>query len=178
MRFGGGGLYVVAAVVVVAEDIDAARRAARSVLVGRQPRFHWRNESEARRFKMLECMRAQDIEGRVYVRESITPRRQARARALCMNALLWDLRQATVAELVFESRQAHGDGADRRTIIAAQRAGRASPELVYRFDRAIDEPLLWMADALAGAASAQVADGADYYLDLLGGIVTRTDIGP
>lgn len=176
LRTGGAGLYVVAAVVVV-EDTDAARRAARSVLLGRQPRFHWRNESEARRLNMLECIRGLGIEARVYVRAPIAPRRQAGARALCMNALIWDLWQAGVDSLVLESRQAHGDAADRRTILDAQRARRASPNLTYRFARAMDEPILWMADALAGAASAQVADGATY-LDLLGDIITRTDIGP
>lgn len=174
MRLGAGGLYVVAAV-VVADDVDIARQAARSVLVRRQQRFHWRNESEARRQVMLELMSGLDIEARVYVREPIAPRRQAGARALCLNTLLWDLWQAGVDDLVLESRQVHADGADRRTILAAQRARRASPDLAYRFARAIEEPLLWLADALAGATSAHVADGADY-LDRLGGIVTRHDV--
>jgi hypothetical protein len=176
MRLRVQGLYVVAAVVVI-EDVDAARHAARSVLVRRQPRFHWRNESEARRRLMLERMSDLSIDARVYVRDPIAPRRQAGARALCLNALLWDLWQAEVDDLVIETRQPHADAADRRTIVAAQRARRASPTLDYRFDRALDEPVLWMADALAGAAAAQVAEGADY-LDLLGGLVTRTDIGP
>lgn len=174
LRLGAGGLYVVAAV-VVAENIDAARHAARSVLVRRQPRFHWRNESEARRRSMLERMRGIGIEARVYVCQPIAPRRQSGARALCLNVMLWDLWQAGVDELVFESRQEHGDAADRRTILAAQRARRASQDLTYRFARAIDEPVLWMADALAGAATAQIADGPAY-LDRLADIVIRHDM--
>jgi len=175
MRLGGDGLYVVAAVVVV-RDLDGARRAARTVLVKRQPRFHWRNESEHRRVRMLDAMRAVDADCRVFVRQSIAPRRQTGARALCVNGLLWDLWQSGIDDLVIESRGEHGDAADRRTILAAQRAKRASPALAYRFSRAIEEPILWMADALAGAVTAEMTDGAAY-LERLPGIVRRHDVG-
>lgn len=175
IRLDNHGIYVVAAVVVV-ENLDTAREVARSVLVKRQPRFHWRNEGEPRRLGMLERMSSAGIGARVYVQQPVTSRRPERARALCLNAMLWDLWQAEVEDVVFESRQRHADAADRRLIIAAQQAHRASPHLSYRFEKAINEPLLWMADALAGATSSDSAEGT-HYLDCLGGMVARTDVG-
>ena len=115
MRLAGSGLYVVAAVVVI-EDLEAARRVARSLLVRRQPKFHWRNESEERRRRMLDAMRELGIDGRVYVREPIAPRRQVGARALCVNALLWDL-AGRRRRIDFESRQALTNAVDRSTIL-------------------------------------------------------------
>ena len=176
LRQGHGSLYVVAAAVVTAEP-DAAREAARSVLVRRQPRFHWRNESEKRRRRMLEQMHGLGVDARIYMCRPIAPRREAGARALCLNSMLWDLWHSDVDELVLETRQEHNDRVDRRTILAAQKAKRASPALAYRFDQPTTEPLLWFADALAGAASADAADGGSY-LELLGELVTRHHIEP
>ena len=49
------GLYVVAAAVVT-EDLDRARSATRAVVPRRQPRFHWRDESERQRLRMIDAL--------------------------------------------------------------------------------------------------------------------------
>jgi hypothetical protein len=53
--------------------------------------------------------------------------------------------------LILESRQERNNQRDRRRIMAAQRAGKASVELTYRFGLPSSEPLLWLADAVASA---------------------------
>jgi hypothetical protein len=167
-------MYVIAAVVVPRRH-DDVRAAVRACLLRRQPRFHWRDESEAQRERMLAAFVDLSLRGHIYVCEPLAPRGDVRARALCLNMLLWDLWQGRVHDLVLESRQEHGDYRDRQTIAHAQRASLASPTLHYGFQRPHEEPLLWLPDAIAGAATASLAEGADY-LKELGDAVRRTDV--
>jgi len=170
LRAAGDGLYMVAAVVVVDGDIEASRRAAQNVLLARQRRFHWRNESERQRLRMLEVISTLDATALAYSR-ALRGERQERARALCIERMLWDLREMGVSEVVFESR-GRGNNKDARTIANAQRAGVAAKTMRYRFERPEEEPMLWIPDAVAGAASAQVT-GETPYLDRVPGALVR-----
>ena len=67
---------------------------------------------------------------------------------------------------MIETRGAHGDAEDRRTIYHAQRSGHADADLTYCFDTPAN-PFLWVADAIAGAVAGAFADGIDRYLDQL-----------
>lgn len=79
---------------------------------------------------------------------------------------------------MIESRQAHNDQLDRQSIVWAQKTGWAATDLHYRFARPREEPLLWAADAMAGAIAAQVAQEADHYLqEFLPGQVMVRDVG-
>jgi len=98
-----------------------------------------------------------------YVDESM---RQSHG-GLYLKALLWDAGRLGVDDLVLESRQEHNDQKDRQTIMWAQKAGWASADLRYGFARPRDEPLLWVADAMAGAVSADLAEESDSYLKAL-----------
>ncbi len=174
LRQGPNGLYVIAAVVVTL-DFDAARDAARSMLLRGQHRFHWRDENDRRRRLMIDRISELGVGCRAYVCRPVAVRREPRARALCLNGLLWDLWQDDVVELVIESRQEHNDRRDRRTIVGAQRAQRAHPDLSYRFAWPEVEPLLWLADAVAGAVSAAVGERADY-TNALGALLAQKDV--
>ncbi|HZT66112.1 MAG TPA: hypothetical protein VFA11_10025 [Acidimicrobiales bacterium] len=175
LRMSGEGLYVVTAVVVT-EDPDRCRDAIRSVLLPRQRRFHWRDESEAQRKAMLDALAALELPVYGYVRRPVPRRRQERARALCLNRMLWDLGQELAgAELVLETRQDRNDRKDRQTIIRAQKAGIAPPDLRYRFEHPGGEPLLWAADAAAGAVAGHLVEQGNY-LDRLRDV--RVEIVP
>ena len=91
--------------------------------------------------------------------------------------MLWELWQDDVDQVVIESRQEHNDRRDRATISRAQRARQASPSLHYGFAKPATEPVLWMADALAGAATGSLVDGAPY-LDVLGNRVRIASLEP
>jgi len=162
------GLYVVAAAVVMT-DQGAARAAAGSVLLPGQRRYHWRNEDEAQRYRMLECMTELELPVRGYVRRSVDPKRLERARALCLRRVLWDLRRDGVDELVIESRHESSDRRDRLTIVRAQQARIASRSLLYEHRQPDGEPILWFADAAAGAIIAAAAGETDAYVERLVG---------
>lgn len=169
MRQTADGLYVVAAAVVMSEP-DSARQAARSVMLPRRRRFHWVGEEDRDRHRMLDVMT--DLELPVlgsYLRCRLEPGRdQDRPRALCLTRLLWDIWHAGVGELVIESRGKTGDQKDRRSVIGAQQGGWASSDLVYEFRRPRAEPLLWFADAAAGALATTIAGERDYLVRLPG----------
>lgn len=63
-------------------------------------------------------------------------------------------------ELVIESRSTEGDVRDRAVILDALRDSGRSGDLVYSW-RTKDEPLLWVADAVAGAASEHLTGRPD-----------------
>lgn len=163
-------LYVLAAVLVAPTDEIAAREAMAAFhLPARAPRFHWHDEREDRRLAMLRCLADLRLPVRAYVRQGpVHGQHAGRARSLCLISLLRDLRLRTVGHLVIESREPHNDRRDARTILGAQQGRLASSSLAFHFARPSDEPLLWPADAVAGAvASSRAGDGALPYLELL-----------
>jgi hypothetical protein len=106
------------------------------------------------------------------------PKRQERGRALCLDRMLWDFREEGVTEVVFESRDHRNDRKDAKTIGHALRAGRAPADLRYRFLRPTGEPLLWIADAIAGAAAADLVDERRYLRSLPETMVRLTEFSP
>ena len=74
------GLYVIAAI-VVSDDPNRARHVARSILLRGQLRFHWHEESEKQRLRMLQQMAGLALDGRVFACRGIEGRKEARARA-------------------------------------------------------------------------------------------------
>lgn len=167
LRTTPGGLYVIAAAVVLTEP-DEARQVALSVLLRGQRRYHWRDESEAQRHRMLDAMADLELLVLGYVRRPVDQHAHERARVLCLRRLLWDLRG--VEELIIESRHKAADQRDRRSIVQAQQEAEGELSgLVYDFQHPDREPLLWFADAAAGAVAASAAGETDAYLAKLPG---------
>lgn len=98
-----------------------------------------------------------------------SPRKSEQARVRCLWNVLSHLRDRGVRTVVLESRQEHNDRKDRREILAAQRAGVATPGLVYCHGRPKEEPLLWLPDAVVGAVGMSIADNQHDLLELLPG---------
>ena len=158
-------------------DVEEARGATRSLLLPRSRRFHWNAEDVSQRRRMLATLRASVRNLRVYACRPMPRTKQERARALCLNRLLWDLRDYAVERLVLESRQERNDRKDRLTIVRAQKACRA-PALDYAFAKPVAEPLVWLADAGAGAAATELCGDDRGYLDTLGETVTVVEVCP
>ena len=79
--------------------------------------------------------------------------------------------------LVFETRQEHNDAKDRRAILRAQKAQVAPNNLSYVFQAPEAEPLLWLADAAAGAVAAALCGQTDAYVKALAGALAIVDVG-
>jgi hypothetical protein len=147
-------------------DVARARIAAEKV-PPRRRRFHWKSEEDAQRYDMLAVLL--DLECRLWTYECrpCPTNKQERGRAKCLEAMLWDLKDLGVEQLVLESRGAAADRRDDRTIGHAIRCGRASRNLVHEHRRPSVESALWLADAVA-SATGHAFEGRTAYRDRLG----------
>lgn len=149
----GHGCYVLGCVVLPVNRKAHVRRAARRAIpAGRT--FHWTKERPEVRQAMLQVLADDASYLFAYSHRPVVRREHEGARVQLPNALLDDLSDANVLELVLESRQDHNDARDRQVIGSRQQQGDAS--LDYRHDGPRQEPLLWLADALAGAVMSQI----------------------
>jgi hypothetical protein len=152
----GSGAYLVACVVLPDGRRAAVRRDLRRLLPAGRVQMHWRNE-EARERTALTALLAKESTGLfVYGKRPAVRRDHEPARARLLQTMFEDLAPADVLELLIESRQSPNDQKDRHTISALQAAGLASYDLEYIHRLGREEPLLWLADALAGAMLASL----------------------
>lgn len=168
--------YLLAAVVVREDILDDVRASVRAVRRRRRDAFHWHGEFDRSRTAMLELIAATSDLQIVVVSRPVPPRRQERARARCTESLLAQLQvlDPPVRDVVFASRTHVLDRRDGTRIEGLRASMRIGPGL--RFSSATKaEPLLWIADAVAGAESARVR-GDDRYAQALGDRLIRIDI--
>jgi hypothetical protein len=166
-RAASPGLFVLAAVTVPQnDDAEALRHALRSVAANNKNPFHWRHEAEPRRLAMLGLLSsARLVDVTVVAASPVQPRRQERARGTRVRQLGWELNQLGVTRVVLESRGVQ-DLADRRVLSGLQQAGWLPRSFAFTHGSKA-EPLLWMADAVAGAVAHDLSTTAAHYTDLL-----------
>jgi len=167
----GQGGYVLACVVIPDQNKSAIRRRVRRISPSGHRQFHWTTEEERERWAMVRVLSEEATSLIAHVRRPCTRGVHEVARAELLRALLGGLRDADVLDLVIESRQAHNDHRDRHMIAEAQRRGDANRDLSYGHADPRQEPLLWLADALAGAVAADVRKRGNYISSLPEGLL-------
>lgn len=148
------GLYVVAAAVIT-PGAAAAARAAMTELRRQQQgtgKLHWSQLRDRERLDAARVVAGLGGLHVVVVGAPVALRRQERARAKCLAQLAWELHSYDVEHLVAECRT---DVLDRRDIATISRVRQqALPKgarLRITHERGAVEPLLWIADVVAGA---------------------------
>lgn len=170
----GQGCYLLACVVIPDARRAAIRRKVRRAAVGTH--FHWKDERDDARLRMLRV--AADEATHLVVRacRPTLRREHEQARAQLLSDLLDDLAATATLDLLIESRQHVNDVKDRQVVAAAVAARRISPDLNYAHTGPDQEALLWLPDALAGAAMAQVRGDGRFLAALPSGLlVQRTE---
>jgi hypothetical protein len=142
----GGVLYVVTAGVLLGGRSSARERMAAVLPSGRRRPFHWHQEGPVARRAALDAIEEIGVVAEVTV-HPVGRRQQELARRAALRELLPDLVVEGVDHLIIESRTTMLDERDRASILDA--LGHPVP-LTYEW-RSKDEPLLWIADAIAGA---------------------------
>jgi hypothetical protein len=156
---GPAGVYVLAAVVAPADATDLRRELRNALRQGRQPRPHFSKENHKRRIVLADAVAGLGLPATVVVESSAG--RAVRARGRCLARLAWELGQETgVDAIVFESR---GRPADQHDASILARTARQGPRLAATFVRATEDPILWLADIIAGAVFQEVARGNSAY---------------
>ena len=157
LRNRGGGLFLFAAVVVAEHDAECRPAMKRLRLAG-QRRIHWRDESAASRDRIVGGIDSLPWSAAVVAFQPVPRRRQPSVRAECLGKVVELLANNGTGRLVIESRGDRNDRLDQQTMIECRR--RCHGPESYSFARGVDEPLLWLADVVAGATSAHL-DGAN-----------------
>ncbi len=103
-RTSGGGLYLMAEVMIPAERTVEVRAHLRGLLPPGQRRFHWRSDNDRLRMRMLEAIDHAALHAAVFIKKPTAGSSQRRCRALCLEGVLWYLKEQRISELIIESR--------------------------------------------------------------------------
>jgi hypothetical protein len=145
------GLYLLATTVADPGECDPIRDTLRGLLVGRTPRLHWRDQTPRRRRFIAGVLADLAVTHTVVVGMPLDQARQERARRQCMERLFHELHALAVVRVWIEARTASLNNRDQ-TMIAALRSRQVLPDsLTFDFARPVQEPMLWLPDAIAGA---------------------------
>jgi hypothetical protein len=143
-----GQRYLLGCVLIEARSLAATRQAMDDLRHARR-RIHFHNESAKRRREILGVLVELPLTAVVHVSRIGHGRREFEARATCLAALVRRLQSMGVARLVIESRDD-----DRDDVAVIQRERVPEPRLVFEHRVPLDEPMLWVADAVTWAAGA------------------------
>lgn len=169
--------YFMAAAVLPEARCDDTREALRPLARTRARRVHWRDEEQDAKAVIMQAIAALRVECLVVVGAMVDDRKQERARALVLRRVLSELDDRQVSHVMLESRHAERDRHDLRSVGAFRNARLLSRALSVTHGEPIQEPLLWVADAVAGAAGDQQC-GRNALYGLLGDLVEHIDLGP
>ncbi|MEU4396433.1 hypothetical protein [Kribbella sp. NPDC023855] len=148
------GAYTLASVVADPAAADDLRDVLRSLRERKLRRLHWTSESAKRRDLIAHAIAGLDVAAVVALGTPVHRKKQERARRCCLECLLYELEDFGVTQAWFESRAALLDGRDRSLVDSARRTGLLSGRLSVDFALPIQEPMLWLPDAVAGAVTA------------------------
>lgn len=168
MRFDGEvGHYILGAVLATPAACDALRASFRAIRVGSQPKTHWRSEGKRQRDLMMTAVSEAPIESIVAVGAPLDRKRQERARAKCLEHLLWQLGQWKVEEVHLESRTSSLNARDEQTIDRLRGRQLIPRALRVTISQPSTEPMLWVSDAVVGAVGDQVC-GKPRWIEMIG----------
>ncbi|MPY12311.1 hypothetical protein [Arthrobacter bussei] len=170
------GMYLLGAVVADPSECEPTRDELRAVLPKGARKLHW-TDMEAREKKQvtgLVC--GLNVAHMVVIGTPLDLRKQEKARAKCMERLLWELGEMEVSRVFLEHRTPSLNGRDMK-LVEHLRGRQAMPKTL-RVDIAqpSSEPMLWIPDQMLGAMGDAEANDDGAWLELYDGAVHRIDI--
>lgn len=141
--------YLLGASIVDTDDVPDVRNA----LLALRPtsgKLHWHDLNRRERLRVTAAIGALDARHLVVVAEPMDPRREERARAICLERLGWELARRDVVRLTLEARSRRLMDRDLR-IVKALRGRQVFPNRL-RVDHGDPkvEPMLWLPDQVLG----------------------------
>jgi hypothetical protein len=130
-------------------------------------RLHWNKDSDAVRSKAVDILAEYTHHCRVYLSYFDDSKRSEKARETCLNHMFSDIGGRPYVEMILDQRTKHQDTRDLMLWTNhCKRLSLPNPPLV-RHDGTTTEPLLWLADALAGAVGDHLVKGNKTYVQTL-----------
>lgn len=164
-RVADDGHYVMAAAVAERGDLEQIRGRVSVLPPAGKGYFHWVDEGTELRERMLCVVEDLQLAHLVVAATPVGRKRQGRARAKCLERLMWELNHQGVGHVMLESR-GDQDADDRRVIGGLRQQQHLPRSLTYGFGSKRN-PELWVADAIAGAVVAARCDKDTHYVALL-----------
>jgi len=148
--------YLLVASVVLPSELGPCRKAVRDLMLPGQKRLHMKSEGMTQRRRILSVLTALESRATIYQAGGSYQTDLARREA-CLERLICDILAAGHTFLCLESDETL-DARDRRQLAALTRAHGNAATFHYRHERAAQEPLLAIPDAIGWAW----ARGADW----------------
>lgn len=158
------GLCVVAAVVLNDGQASAARTELAAILPPGAKRLHWNSDSPVVRNQVSQVIQRQADHVSAYVSYYDSNKRMNDARERCLMHLIADVGGVPFKTVTLDQRSPHQDTRDR--VLWSQQCVRLRlpnpPTLSHA--GSLSEPLLWLADAAAGAVGEHLAHKDPTYI--------------
>jgi hypothetical protein len=153
----GSGFYVLAAALVenkAQDDIRDAMRRLHGAHPNTRTKLHFVKMDVRQKRSAAEFIAGLDCSYVVCVGSPVPRRKQERARVACLQALVFELCDQGIETLNLEARTAVLDRHDIRTTINTRFSLPKQTCFTAQHRVGIDEPLLWLADVVAGIVRA------------------------
>lgn len=141
--------YLLIASVVAPHDLVAARKTIRALVLPGQRRLHMKSEGDGRRRVILTELERHGFRATIY-QAGTGFKTDLDRRRHCLDRLVGDIARDGHTMLCLESDETL-DARDRRDLSALTRAHRCAETLRYQHQRAAQEPLLAVPDAVGWA---------------------------
>ncbi|MFC3761831.1 DUF3800 domain-containing protein [Tenggerimyces flavus] len=164
------GTYIFAATLVEDAHADEVREAMDALRPPGRRKLHWYDLSGRNRLAVIKTIVELPALHVAVVRSVLPPERPDRRRRKCLNRLTHELENRRVTHIIAEAREPKNDLRERDYLNRLRVTGVVDEELRLVHQRGQLEPLLWAADAIAGAVVAARIDEPKY-LELLAGLV-------
>ncbi|MCM3556706.1 hypothetical protein M3697_16590 [Janibacter melonis] len=171
----GRGRYLLGAAIPEPQDC-AYIRAQLLSLPRSEQKLHWHSADERRRraiVKVVDLLPSQHV---VVVAIPVDRNRQDRARAKCLERMLYELDLRGVAELVMEARTDALNRKDLKLVDQLRGSRRLTSPIRLNFGEPSGEPLLWLPDQVLGAVGAADSGDDRWLTQTLRQRVERVDI--
>jgi hypothetical protein len=142
--------YYLAAVTVEDRRHDAVREAMRGLRITGS-KLHWTKESDERRREIVDVIADVGLLHMVVMRLVDPDETDERARRKCLRRLLWELDRRSIERVVLEARAPSQNERDMQLVARLRRSRELRGQLIADHRPGPTEPLLWLADSLAGA---------------------------
>ena len=169
------GTYVLALALIDDAVAEECREVMRAAKLPAQRKLHFHSEGQRRRRELVARVAELEAVHLVAVRAAVAEHSERRRR-MCLKAVLLELEHKFgVDQVALEARERKQNERDLG-LLAQLRSGRAIGSALRMYHpRGPGEPLLWVADVVAGAVTAHL-QGEPEYFETLAGRITLYDV--
>ncbi|MFE1957657.1 hypothetical protein [Streptomyces sp. NPDC059479] len=167
--------YILAAALIEPNAVDHIREETAALRIPGQRKLHWRDESAKRQATIAQAIARLDALHLIVVRNGSAGESSERRRRKCLERMACELSHRGVTRITAESREAKQNERDMKVFDVLRSSQTISSNLRLFHEPGPAEPVLWIADAVAGAYVA-ARTGTPAHFAELGHLVDLVEI--